>query len=267
MKKKIFLTNDDGIESPALWETARALQSLGDVVIAAPKVQQSGTGRSMPKTSPATIHEVPNWDGFEGKAYAIDASPAQAVQYGVFEIMGEMPDLLVSGVNYGNNFSYSVTASGTLGATLEAAAIGIPSIALSMETSFHEFYTNSDRIDFSKAAVVTKRIAEYFFKYGMPENSDILKVEMTSDVQEDTPFKFVPLSPNRFYIVDRPDRTPAQWDEPFHHMKFGLAMPPEEHPMDTDVYTTLVDRLVAVTPLRFDMSAPVDYGMLNQNQV
>ena len=49
MNKKIFLTNDDGIESPALWETARALQSLGDVTIVAPKVQQSGTGRSMPK--------------------------------------------------------------------------------------------------------------------------------------------------------------------------------------------------------------------------
>ncbi len=267
MNKKIFLTNDDGIESPALWETARALQSLGDVTIVAPKVQQSGTGRSMPKTSPATIFKVPNWAGFEGQAYSIDASPAQAVQYGVLEIMGENPDLLVSGVNYGNNFSYSVTASGTLGATLEAAAIGIPSIALSMETAFHEFYTNSDLIDFSKAAVVTRRIAEYFFANGMPAQTDILKVEMASDVEENTPFKFVPLSPERFYEVGRPDRTPAQWEEPFHAMKFGLAMPPEKHPENTDVYTTLVERLVAVTPLRFDMSAPVDYGLLNQNQV
>ena len=267
MNKKIFLTNDDGIESPALWETARALQSLGDVVIGAPKVQQSGTGRSMPNNSPATIAEVPNWDGFYGKAYAIDASPAQAVQYGVLEIMGELPDLLVSGVNYGNNFSFSVTASGTLGATLEAAAIGIPSIALSMETPFHEFYTNSNQIDFTKAAVVTRRIAEYYFKYGMPDHSDILKVEMANDVEETTPFKFVPLSPKRFYMVDRPDRTPAQWNEPFHRVRFGLAMPAEEHPIDTDVYTTLVERLVAVTPLRFDMSAPVDYGLLNQNQV
>ena len=267
MKKTILLTNDDGIDSPALWDAAVALQDIAEVTIVAPKVQQSGTGRSMPKTSPATIEEVTLKKGFTGKAYAIDASPAQSVQYGVLEVMGFYPDLIVSGINYGNNFSFSVTASGTLGACLEAAAAGVPSIGLSLETDFHEFYNNSNAIDFKNAAVVTRRIAEYVFENGLPKGCDILKVEMANDVQEDTPFHFVPLSPERFYAVDKPERTKEQWNEPFHHLNFSQAIPAEDHPKNTDVSITLIDRLVAVTPLRFDMTAPVDFDALNQNQV
>lgn len=267
MKKTILLTNDDGIHSPALWETAKILQEIADVTIVAPREQQSGTGRSMPKTSLCTIEKVNSPDGSGIKAYAIDATPAQAVQYGVLEIMETYPDLIVSGINYGNNFSHSVTASGTLGATLEAAAIGIPSVALSLETDFHEFYNNSNKINFKNAALVTKRVISYVFEHGLPDECDILKVEMPRDVEKDTPAFFVPLSPKRFYQIGKPERTKKQWQEPFHYLKISQAIPATQHPKNSDVYVTLVDRLVALSPIRFNMSAPIDFQTVNKNKV
>ena len=134
-KPHILLTNDDGIRSPGLWAAAEALSRLGFVTVAAPREQFSGAGRSLPATSEGSIRaETVTVHGQTWQVYAVGGTPAQAVQHGVLEILGQRPDLLVSGINYGENTGTGITVSGTVGAAMEAASMGIPALAMSLET-------------------------------------------------------------------------------------------------------------------------------------
>ena len=134
-KCQILLTNDDGIQSPGLWAAAEALSELGFVTVAAPRDQSSGMGRSLPSSSDGIIRtEVVQIRGKEWTVYAVGGSPAQAVLHGILEIMPQPPDLVVSGINYGENVATGITISGTVGAALEAASHGIPGLAMSLET-------------------------------------------------------------------------------------------------------------------------------------
>ena len=114
-KPQILLTNDDGILSPGLWAAAAALEKLGYVHVVAPREQSSGMGRSMPATSDGIIKpQQVNVNGREWTVYAVGGTPAQAVLHGVFEIVPRKPDLVVSGINYGENLGLGVTVSGTV---------------------------------------------------------------------------------------------------------------------------------------------------------
>ena len=128
----ILFTNDDGIQSPGLWAAVEALDPLGDLLVVAPREQQSGTGRSLPVTSEGRIYkQARRINGHELTVYAVDGTPAQAVQHGILELAPRLPSLVVSGINYGENTGNGVTISGTVGAGLEAASLGIPALAVS----------------------------------------------------------------------------------------------------------------------------------------
>ena len=133
-KPQILLTNDDGIHSPGLWAAARELAKLGYVTVAAPREQHSGAGRSVPAWTDGEVKPTTLQIGDqEWTCYAVGGSPAQSVQYGVFAILQQKPDLVVSGINYGENPATDVSLSGTVGAGLEAASYGIPALAVSLE--------------------------------------------------------------------------------------------------------------------------------------
>ncbi len=96
----ILVTNDDGILSPGLWAAAGAMLGLGRVVVAAPREQQTSTGRSMPTSSDGRIEPYPlEIAGQAVEAYAVGGTPAQAVLHAVLEILPERPDLVISGIN------------------------------------------------------------------------------------------------------------------------------------------------------------------------
>src|SRR5512144_1347402 len=123
---QILLTNDDGIASPGLWAAAERLAALGQVIVAAPREQSSGSGRSLPSSSDGVItRQSVEIGGKVHEAYAIGGTPAQAVLHGMLEILRARPALVVSGINYGENVGTGVTVSGTVGAVLEAASHGI----------------------------------------------------------------------------------------------------------------------------------------------
>jgi len=117
--KQILLTNDDGIDSPGLWAAAEYLAPLGFVTVVAPRQQWSGAGRSLPiQTEGRITLQQLTVAGQPWKAYAVDGSPAQAVLHALVELMPAYPDLIVAGINYGENVGSGVTISGTIGATL-----------------------------------------------------------------------------------------------------------------------------------------------------
>ena len=132
MPRRILISNDDGHESPGLWALARACASLGcDVTIVAPDKNQSAVGGSLTLRQELvwTRIEEPPVPGVE--AWHVNGSPASAVIVGLDGVLGEPPDLLVSGINRGANMGNDLTASGTIGAALQGHFRGITSLALS----------------------------------------------------------------------------------------------------------------------------------------
>lgn len=260
-KPQILLTNDDGIESPGLWAAAEALSAVGYVHVVAPRVQHSGAGRGHPidsdgiiQTRSLTVH------GQEWTVYAVGGSPAQTVQFGLLDILPSRPDLVVSGINYGENMGTGVTVSGTVGAAIEAAASGISSLAVSLQTSAEHYFSHSDEIDFSAAGHFTALFARLMLSGQLPPDVDLLKIDVPDNATPETPWAWARLSRSPYYKLHKPER--ASWNQP-GSIGFNIELDPRTQPEDTDIHTLLVKRMVAVVPLSVDMTSRVNFDELN----
>ena len=261
-KPQILLTNDDGIQSPGLWAAAEALSALGYVTVAAPREQSSGMGRSLPGTSDGIIRpETLVVHGQAWTVYAVGGSPAQAVLHAILEIMPQPPDLVVSGINYGENIGTGVTISGTVGAAMEAAALGYKALAVSLETDQKYHLSYSREIDFSAAAQFTSQFARMLLDKKFPEDVQLLKVEVPSDAASDTPWEICRLTRQRYYEALKPER--ASWDVATT-VGYREAARLEDEPEDTDAYVMRKKRRVAVTPLSLDLTARVGLSDLEK---
>jgi 5'-nucleotidase len=124
---RILITNDDGIHAPGLvcLETiARALSD--DVIVIAPETDQSGVSHSLSLSEPMRLRQVSD------RRYAVRGTPTDCVIMGVQHVLRDKkPDLVLSGVNRGQNIAEDVTYSGTIAGAMEGTLLGIPSIALS----------------------------------------------------------------------------------------------------------------------------------------
>src|SRR5258708_12975102 len=103
-KPLILFTNDDGIGSPGLWAAVEAFADFAEVLVVAPREQQSGMGRSLPVTSEGRIYEEKHTlIGAEHTVYAVDGTPAQPVQHGLTQLPSPAPPLHAPALNYGDN--------------------------------------------------------------------------------------------------------------------------------------------------------------------
>ncbi len=261
-KPQILLTNDDGIQSPGLMAAAAALSSLGFVHVVAPLGQQSATGRSMPITSDGVIHvQATQIQDQPWTVYAVGGTPAQAVLHGILEIMPRQPDLVVAGINYGENLGTGVTVSGTIGAALEGAASGIPALAVSLETDEEYHMSYSTDVDFRCAAYFTAYFARLLLKKNLPHDVDVLKIEVPADAEQTTPWEMTRLARRRYYESIPPIR--SSYDRPVQ-VSYRQTGAFEEFPQDSDVYTLRVKRHIAVTPLSLDLTSRVDLGAFDK---
>ena len=253
---QILLTNDDGIQSPGLWAAAGALSELGYVHVVAPRDQFSGAGRSLPSTSDGII--TPQQMQVNGKlwtVYSVGGTPAQAVLHAICEILPEPPDLVVSGINYGENMGVGITVSGTVGAAMEGASNGIRSLAVSLETDESDHLSYSTRIDFRVAAHFTALFGRMLLEQQLPKDVDLLKVDVPCDATMDTPWEVTRLSHQTYFEPVTPKRT--SWDLP-ERVGYRRINDVNGSGLDTDVYALRVKRCVSVTPLSLDMTARVD---------
>lgn len=255
-KPHILLTNDDGIRSPGLWAAASELSKIGYVTVAAPREQSTGMGRSLPSTSDGIIKkEQVQVNGQEWSVYAVGGSPAQAVLHGILEIVPHKPDLIVSGINYGENVGLGITISGTVGAAMEAASLGFPAMAVSLQTEAHYHLTHSMDIDFKTAGYFTGYFAKMLLDKKLSNGVDLIKVEVPSHATPETEWQMARLSRRRYYEPLPVER--ESWDVP------GVISYRHESNMDneqenTDVFVLRYKKMVAVTPLDLDMTARVD---------
>ncbi len=197
----------------------------------------------------------------EWTVFSVGGTPAQAVLHGVFEVMKKKPDLVVSGINYGENVATGVTISGTVGAAMEAASLGIPALAISLEAAAEYHLTYSRDVSFLVAAEFAARIAPLLLHKKFPPDVDLLKVDVPSDATVDTPWQLTRVSRQRYYEPLAPER--ASWKDRAV-MGYREAGELDREPENTDVYVLRKKRWVSVSPLSLDLTSRVDFDELER---
>jgi 5'-nucleotidase len=183
MRPAILLTNDDGVNSAGIWAAYDALTPIADVTVVAPLTQQSAVGRSISIFEPIRVNEI----AIHGvKAYAVGGKPTDAAIIGIFALR-LAPDLVVSGINIGENLSYeSIMTSGTVGAALEASNQGVKGIAFSLQVE-----DQGDKFDdprsptsrFEQAKIAVHDICRKVLAHGFPDEIDMINVNIPSNVR------------------------------------------------------------------------------------
>ncbi|MDV0441542.1 5'/3'-nucleotidase SurE [Methanorbis furvi] len=247
MRPKILLTNDDGVNSGGLWAAYEAMVSFAEVTVVAPAVQQSAVGRSISIFEPLRMNEMM----INGRhAYSVEGRPTDALLLGLYGL-DLKPDLVVSGVNLGENVSYeSITTSGTVGAAMEAANQGVPSIAFSLQMSDQGNKFTDPRChetDFSQAKEVVEKIVRMFLSTGLPKGCHLVNVNIPSCAVEG--YEVTTLGTRLFdtYVEKRIDPR----GKPYYWINGDVVYMPEPH---SDV-TALRNNRVSITPLTLDNTA------------
>ena len=254
----ILVTNDDGIVSPGLRAAARAAMRLGEVLVVAPAGQQTGAGRSMPDLGPILMEPRPlAVDGVPVRAYAVPGTPVISVMYGALVIAERPVDLVISGVNYGENLGAEITASGTVGAALEAAAMGIPALAVSRETHKRFHLNPEEGMDFAAAEFFTELFGRMLLSRRMPPDADVLKVDVPEGATPDTPWRATRVSRQRYYYPMPPDE--RDLSKPVY-IDYEVRMEKDTLERDSDVWAIAVDRVVSAAPISLDLSSRVKLG-------
>lgn len=135
-RTRILVTNDDGVEAPGIRILAAALAQVHDVILVAPEDDRSGSGTGIGQFDPTRGVDVTPVEisGVE-TSYALAGPPGLAVMSAMLGAFGDVPDLVVSGINAGINTGHSVVHSGTVGAVLTARTFGVPGLAVSLGVS------------------------------------------------------------------------------------------------------------------------------------
>jgi 5'-nucleotidase len=253
-RPQILLTNDDGIQSPGLWAVAEALSAIGYVNVTAPREQYSGAGRSLPISSDGCIEKTcMEVNGQDWDVYSIGGSPAQTVLLALLDILPAYPDLVVSGINYGENVGSSIMTSGTVGAAFEAASLGIPALAVSLElVNITGYLEHSTSVDFSTAAYFAAHFARLLLEKKLPPDVDLVKIDVPHDATPQTPWRITRQAHHRYYTLF-PGTQQAFQDPRFKDGRLPIS--PGDVEPDSDIHALIFDRVVAVTPLSLNMTS------------
>jgi len=173
---RVLLTNDDGVESPGLAALAAALAAVADVVVAAPAENQSGVARAITLHGPIAV-DATTVAGASA-AVRVHGTPVDCVRLAHLGLLGDPPDVVVSGANLGLNLGDDVTYSGTVAAAFEGMLLGLPAIAVSQQSTAGDTgYAVTGGFDFAVAARFTAalvaRLAHHHLAVGTILNVNV----------------------------------------------------------------------------------------------
>lgn len=236
---RILCSNDDGIHSAglsALEDVAREISD--DVWTVAPEVDQSGMSRSITLTRPLRVRKIAE------QRYAVDGTPTDCVQLGVSHLLDKKPDLILSGVNNGQNVADDVTFSGTVAVALQGMNLGIPSIALSQcRSDRHAPYWDTSRThapEIIRKLLETGWPSDVVININFPNRApdDIEGVEVVSQGRRENV---------ELYAEERTDLRQRRY------YWFGFEGKPHEPPEGTDLRAVKEGR-IAISPLHIDLT-------------
>ncbi|MBT4262790.1 MAG: 5'/3'-nucleotidase SurE [Deltaproteobacteria bacterium] len=262
-RPRIFLSNDDGIESPGLLAAVKAVMDLGEIIVVAPSTQQTGMGRSLKGDDQSCLTPYDfGLQDYDIQGFHCNGTPAMAVHHGVLALCSDRkPDLLISGINYGENMGTGVTASGTVGAAMEGADLGIPAIAVSKQTAPGDYHECTKQ-DWQPTAYFVRQIAKIMLTGALPADVDLLKIDVPREATPDTPWRLTRLSKKRYW------RTFLADPGPHSRIKDAeVTIQIDESSLDaqSDVYAVAVDKVVSVTPLSLDFTSRTSFENILKN--
>lgn len=252
---RILLTNDDGIGATGLQTLRRHLRQIEGVKldVIAPDSNRSASARSITTRSPLSVQEINFQDGDLG--HATDGTPVDCVRFADVGLLGERPDLIVSGINHGLNIGDDVTYSGTVAAAFEGIILGIPAVAVSQQSSEREMgYMPQRSYDFELAARFTADTVRELIEHPMPEGT-LLNINVPGTDPEGVE---VTRLGKRLY---QDELRKVETDEENGRTSYRIyGYEPEKGDEEgTDIGAIARDR-VSVTPLHLDLT---DHGGLD----
>ena len=247
---RILLTNDDGIRARGLASLEKIARELSDDIwIVAPHEEQSGAGRSLTLHDPLHIRQ---WDE---RRFSVTGTPTDCVLIGVQDIVpGKRPDLVLSGVNRGQNIAEDVTFSGTVAGAMQGMQLGIPSVALSQAYGFKK----GDPIEWETAELYGAPILRRLFDLKWPDDvlininfpdrkpDDVHEVEVTRQGRRDQ------------HILHADQRTDPRGEDYYWLAFKGLL----SNPPDGVDLKAIYEGKISVTPLHMDLTHGETLGNL-----
>ena len=258
MKKPLILvTNDDGILSPGLRAVVEALTEFAELVIAAPSEQQTSMGRSLWGDERECFRKREYVVGGTSiPAYHCDWSPARIVLHALEVLfLTKKPELVVSGINYGENLGSNTTISGTIGAAIQAAASGVPALAVSVETQI-EHHRHYAELDWCAARHFTSFFVKRLLALEkLPNDVDLLNVNVPADARVDTPYKLTRQSRLPYFTMALNSPHPAS---AISDGRVVVNIDEDRLEPDSDIHALVNERVVSVTPLSMDLTSRVE---------
>ena len=254
---KALISNDDGITASGILASKNAVDDICKTYVIAPETQQSGIGHALTLYEPLRVNEHILKDGSIG--YGVTGTPTDAVTIALFEIMDEKPDIMISGINTGFNIGKAeLTTSGTLGAAMEAASFGIPTIAISQEVTRDDikFETGENQVDFTFAKKMLNKLAKIVLKKGLPEGIDLLNVNIPANPSDDE-FQIANLTERMYSPVI--DKRLDPRGKPYYWIGGELY---DNHKTGSDGHVLQKLQKTTITPIRIDLTS--DMSLLKE---
>ncbi|MCB0828215.1 MAG: 5'/3'-nucleotidase SurE [Solirubrobacterales bacterium] len=252
---RILLTNDDGIGATGLQTLRRELRKMDGVQldVIAPDSNRSASARSITTRSSLSVEEIRFDDGDLG--HATDGTPVDCVRFAAVGLLGERPDLIVSGINHGVNLGDDVTYSGTVAAAFEGVILDLPAVAVSQQSNEREMgYRPKRDFDFDLAARFTAATVHELIEHPMPSGS-LLNINVPGAEPEGID---VTRLGKRLY---RDELRKIRKDESggrTHYQIYGYEPDADDEP-GTDI-GAIARKRISVTPLHLDLT---DHGGLD----
>lgn len=248
----ILLTNDDGIHAKGLQSLYEVLARNHNVSVVAPESEQSAVGHAITLLSPLRVKEVRLDEHSYG--LAVSGTPADCVKIAINEILDTPPDVVVSGINLGANVGINVLYSGTVSAATEGAILGIPAVAVSLNT-----YRDPD---FSFAARFTRKFLSHAAKMGFNPGT-VLNVNVPAVPEREIRGVAVTRQGlSRF--MERFDKRIDPRDNVYYWQAGETRFIKEDEDIDS---WALAHNMISVTPLRFDLTHYDELNRMNQGEM
>ena len=236
---RILLTNDDGIYAKGIEVLHEHLIKDHDVEVVAPETEQSAVGHAITLTDPLRVKSIDRNGTFFG--YALKGTPADCVKLAINELMKTPPDLVVSGINLGANVGINVIYSGTVSAATEGTILGVPAIAVSINT-FRD-------PDFQPAARFARLLVRQVKEHGLPPYTS-LNVNVPA-ISENKIRGVLVTRQGVTRFVEKFDRR-MDPRENVYYWQCG-SNPPLEEDGDTDA-SALAKDCISITPIQHDLT-------------
>ena len=239
-EKLILITNDDSVNAKGIRSLIQTAKQFGRVVVVAPDKAQSGMGHAITINHPLRLNRVDLFDGIE--SYSCSGTPVDCVKLAIYEVLKCKPDLLLSGINHGENTSTNVLYSGTMSAAIEGAMEGIHSIGFSLADY-------SSDADFSACQPFIEKIIIKTLDSGLSANTCLnvnfpnLSIDKIKGIRI--------CSQAHAFWADRFDKRLDQFGNPYFWLTGDFA---EVNPKENTDLEALKNGYVSIVPTHFDLT-------------